>query len=179
MMRVACSCVPAAELTRPPGMKPCARRHETPAPSGRIAFDRGQRPGNPALHIFYAVLVTLGVFFQQHVQRHLLRRECEIAVVRFMADAGVLEPYLTSIDLCYSSSGRLSYIVSRGLDRNQDPPAARAGTRRDGGGVGMQTIPSALPTSLFAKQSMRVRYPRARPTATMCPPARRPPDQDR
>src|SRR6185295_2301044 len=58
LMSVACKSVPAAEFTRPPGMKPrvCASKNAC-----------SQRRGHPATNIIDTTFLALGVFLQQHI----------------------------------------------------------------------------------------------------------------
>ena len=88
LMSVACRSVPAAELTRPPGMKPAGERLEEGLLSWRcrVVFSTaGQRfAPRGAERLRGIVFVALGVFFKQHIDADLLlgeqqRLDCRVA----------------------------------------------------------------------------------------------------
>ncbi len=84
LISVARRSVPAAELMRPPGMKPLLERlEEQGLPAGGVLLDRRQRARHAPPHVLDRALVPLRVLFLEHVEGDRLREDSEIAFVWF------------------------------------------------------------------------------------------------
>jgi len=84
LISVAEMSVPAAELTRPPGMKPAtiaSKKRCSQCSRSSGLSNRGQAAGHPATHVVRGLLVRLRILFEQHVQAdRLFVQQCRRVV---------------------------------------------------------------------------------------------------